>query len=110
MKTVVKLLLVAAVLNGAVRTAISALTYYQLKDSAQQMLVFGQRATPDELQEGIVGKASELSVPLTLENLVVRRDQLRTVATAAYTEPVEVFPNYHYPIDYSFTVEAMSLR
>ncbi len=110
MKTAFKLLLVAAVLNGVVRTGMSAVTYYQLKDSAQQMLVFGQRATPDELQEGIVTKAGELSLPLTFENLTVRRDSLRTVATGAYTETVEVFPLYRYPIDYSFTVEALLLR
>ena len=110
MKTAVKLLLVAAVLNGVVRTGMSAMTYYQLTDAARQMLVFGQRATPDELQDGIVSKASELSVPLTADNLVVRRDSLRTVAIGAYTEAVEVFPPYRYPIDYSFTVEALSVR
>jgi hypothetical protein len=39
----------------------------------------------------------------------VTRDGLKTTAAAAYTQPVEVFPNYKYPVKFQFTVEGVNL-
>ncbi len=109
MKTILKLLIAAVVLHGLYRAGVSAATYYELKDASQQMLVFGGRATPAQLQSGIVSKAEELAVPLSSENVVVTRDGIRTTAEASYTDSVEIFPRYRYPINYSFRVEAISM-
>jgi len=46
---------------------------------------------------------------LVFEDITVTRDGLKTTAQAAYTQPVEVFPNYKYPITFSFTVEGINL-
>jgi hypothetical protein len=110
MKTILKLLIAAAILHAVYRTGVSAATYYELKDSSQQMLIFGGGASPDQLQESILAKAEELSVALAPENVVVERVGVRTTAEASYTDPVEIFPRYRYPFNYSFRVEAISMR
>jgi hypothetical protein len=110
MKTVIKLLVAAAILHAVYRAGMSAATYYELKDASQQMLVFGGSATPAQLQESILAKAEELAVPLAPENVIVQREGVRTTAEASYTDPVELFPRYRYPFNYSFRVEAFSLR
>jgi hypothetical protein len=110
MKTLIKLLIAAAILHAVYRTGMSAATYYQLKDASQQILVFGGGATPDQLQKSILAKAEELAVPLEPGNVVVQREVGRTTAEASYTDPVEIFPRYRYPFNYSFRVEALSMR
>jgi hypothetical protein len=109
MKTLVKLLLAAVILHAVYRAGVSAAMYYELKDASQQMLLFGGRASPAELQQGILDKAAELEVPLAAEHVVVERDGVRTTASASYTDSIEMFPRYRYPFTYSFQVEAVSL-
>jgi hypothetical protein len=109
MKTVFKVLVAALVLNASVRGAWAMWQYSQLKDAAQQIVMFGQRASTDELQAGIVSKATELKVPLRADDVNVRREGVRTVAEASYTQPVQFFPNYPYPVKFSFSVDAVAL-
>lgn len=110
MKTIIQLLIVAAILHAVGRAALSAMTYYELKDASHEILVFGRDASEDQLAEGILVKASELHVPLQPEALAVRRDADRTVAEASYTETVELLPRYRFPVKYSFRVEALSFE
>jgi hypothetical protein len=41
--------------------------------------------------------------------VTVRRADQRTTASVSYTQPAEVFPNYQYPIGFSFSVDAFSM-
>jgi hypothetical protein len=109
MKTVIKLLLMLAVINAVFRAGNAAMTYYQLKDATEQMLTFGSETSTAQLQSRIVEKASELDLPLQIDDVRVRRQGTRTTASAAYTQPVELFPNYRYPMKFSYSVEAYSL-
>ena len=108
MKVIIKLLIVAAVLNACVRGAMAAWTYYQFKDAASQTILFGADASVGQLQEQILRRAAEFDVPITPENLVVSRDGPRTVAETSYTQPVELVPSYRHPFKFSFKVDALS--
>ena len=110
MKTIIKLLIAAALLNAAVRGGMAAFTHYQFRDRAEQLVIFGAGATPQELQNQILETAAELDIPIGPENIVVERDGARTRAEAAYVQPVEFFPNYTYPVNFSFHVEGFSVR
>jgi hypothetical protein len=61
------------------------------------------------LRDEILAKAKELNVPVAASDVSVQRDGVRTVARAAYTQPVEFLPNYAYPIKFTFLVDAVSL-
>ena len=110
MKTIIKLLIAAALLNAAARGGMAAFTYYQFKDRAEQLVIFGAKASPNELQNQILETAAELEIPIDPENVTVERDGMRTRAEAAYVQPVEFFPNYTYPINFSFRVEGFSVQ
>ena len=109
MKTLFKLVIAILVLNAAVRGALSMWQYYQFKDAAQQVVLFGQRADPEEIQANIVAKATEMSVPIRADDIKVSRDGARTVAEGFYIQRVQFFPNYPYPVKFSFIVDAISL-
>jgi len=109
MKTLFKLVVAVVLLNAVARGAWATWNYYQLRDTAQQLVTFGSRNTSRELQKEILSRASQLQVPLKPEDVKVHRDGARTIAEASYTLPVEFFPNYPYPVTFSFLVDAFSL-
>src|SRR5262245_3163259 len=109
MKFIIKCLIAAAILNAAARTGMAAAAYYQLKDQSLQLVTFGAKDSPGELQQQILDKAQDLDVPLDPADVEVSRTGLHTTATASYTQPVEVFPSYVYPLNFHFTVDAFSM-
>ncbi len=109
MKTLIKLLIVAAIVNATARVGMAAARYYQLKDESQELVTFGGNIVLGELQNQILLKAEQLRLPLASEDVLVTREGLRTTASAAYTDSVEVFPNYKYPIRFQFRVEGVNM-
>jgi hypothetical protein len=89
MKTLFKLVVAILVLNAAVRGGLAMWQYYQFKDAAQQVVLFGQRADPEEIQANIVAKATELSVLIRPDDVKVSRDGQRTIAQGSYIQPVD---------------------
>ncbi len=110
MKTIIKLLITLAILNAVARGAMVAWTYYQFRDKAEQLVIFGARSTPAELHEQIVAAAADLDVPVAPENVSVERQDARTRAQAEYVQPVELFPSYTYPLNFSFQVEGFATQ
>ncbi len=108
-KTVVKIAVALAIINAAFHGADAAWWYYQLKDAAQQLIVFGSQEHTTELHNRIIQKATELGVPLAPENVTVHREGTRTFVDARYTQPIEYFPNQVYPVDLAFSVEAYAV-
>ena len=109
MKTVLKLLLVAIVINACVRGGMAAAGYFRFKDAAQQAVLFGSDSTPEEIQLLIVERAQALKLPVVPENIQVSRQGGRTWADASYHQDIEVFPNQMYPVNWSFRVEGYSM-
>jgi hypothetical protein len=109
MKTIIKILIAIAILNASARVGMAAASYYQLKDASQELVTFGAQATPGDIQSHIIEKAQTFNVPLDAGDVEVTRDGLHTTARASYTQGVEVFPNYIYPINFRFSVEALSM-
>jgi hypothetical protein len=109
MKTLFKLVVAVLVLNAAVRGGLAMWQYYQFKDAAQQVVLFGQRSEPEEITANIVARAAALSVPLSPDDVKVSRDAMHTVAVGSYVRPVDFFPNYPYPVKFTFVVDAVNL-
>ena len=106
MKTLIKLIIAAVVVNAAFRGGSAYLKYYQFKDEIQQMILFGQAETVGDLTKQILGEAMKRDVPLEEEDVKVTREGARTVADVSYTDNVEVFPRYFFPVSFSFNAEA----
>ncbi len=109
MKTVIKLLAAAVVVNAAFRCGSVALKYYQFKDQTQQMVLFGQSEPVAVLTRQILEEAMKRSVPLEEEGLAVTHEGGRTLAEVSYSESVEVFPRIVYPLKFSFSAEAFGV-
>ena len=106
MKTLIKLIIAAVVVNAAYRGGSTYLKYYQFKDETEQMILFGQAEQVGDLAKQILGEAAKRDVPLDADDVMVMREGTRTLAEVSYTENVEIFPRYFYPVSFSFNAEA----
>ena len=109
MKTVLKVVIAVAVLNAAARAGDSAWRYYQLKDAAERALLVGSSATSERLHSQIMESAMDLQIPLEPEDLRVHWRTDRRIAEASYTQPIELFPSYRYPVQFSFNVDTVAV-
>ena len=110
MKTVIKLLVAAVVLNATVRLGMSAWTQYQFRDTVQEMVLFGATHTTAELKKEIIEEASEQGVPVADDDVDVQRQGMLTTAESTYVDDIELFPTYVYPMTWSFTVDARRIE
>ena len=109
MKTILKIAVALVLINAVVRVGLVAWSYYQLKDAAQQEVTFAGRMPADMIASRVFEKAVELQVPIEREAIAVSRDDTLVHLDASYTQPVELFPSYVYPVELSFSVEARAL-
>jgi hypothetical protein len=107
MKTIIKLLVAAAVINACARVGVAAWGYYQLQDAVHEIALFGGESTSD-MQTAIVAKAMDLNVPLDAAHVDVQRDGRHTMVQARYTKDVELFPGYTYAVPFSIDEDVLS--
>lgn len=108
-KTIFTMAIVVIILNAVGHAGMAAWRHFQVRDQAQQLILFGGNTSTADLEWQIAQIAEEFEVPVAREDIVVTRQGTRTVAEAYYTMPVELFPRFFYPIDLSFTVEAFAV-
>lgn len=110
MKTLLKILVVAAVVNGAYRFGMAEYRFSQLKDSTHSMLVLGTETPLEKLKGQILTKAATLHLPLPAEQVSLARQNITTTAAVSYHQDIEVFPGFTVPREYSFTHEISAFR
>ena len=106
MKTIIKLLVAALIVNATARLGLSAWTQYQFRDSVQELVLFGSSETPTELKKEILEEAGDQGVPVDDDDVVVDRQGMLTTAQATYVDEIELFPRYVYPMTWTFKVDA----
>jgi len=110
MKTLLKLLVVVAVLNAAYRFGMAEYRFSQLKETTKSVLVLGTNTPVEELRDQILRRAGDLELPVPADNVVMTREGVRTSAKVSYHQEIEIFPGYRFPRDYSFSEEIAALR
>jgi hypothetical protein len=109
-KTIFTTAIVVAVLNAIGHAGMATWRHFQVRDQAQQLILFGANTPTADLEWQIAQIAEEFEVPVAPEDIVVTRQGARTVAEAYYTMPIELFPRFFYPVDLSFSVESFALN
>ena len=104
-KLAIKLLVVLAILNAGVRSAAVAWDFYQFKDAAQQVALFGTRTPPATLRTQVLNKAEEFGIAIAPEQIVIKRQGASTTIETSYVEAVELFPSYVRELPLRFSVE-----
>ncbi len=110
MKTLLKLLVVAAVINAAYRFGMAEYRFSTFKDSTRSVLVLGTVTPTETLEAQILKRAGDLELPISADDVEVTRDGLRTTANVSYHQEIEAFPGYRYPRDFRLSEEIVALK
>ena len=106
LKTIIKLLVAAVILNAAWRVGSTFLTYYRFEDRLQEIAQFGGSRPVAEVREQAVKVSKELNVPIEPEAIIVRKTDREIFIDASYIDQLQVFPSYYYPWEFNLTVKA----
>ncbi len=109
MKTVIKLIIVALVLNAAYRVGSAYWTHYQFQDSIQQMAQFSEHAAPEDLRTKILEMAGTLGVPIEPDNLTITRGNRRIDIDGSYFRDLEIVPRFKRRWDFTIHVAVLTL-
>ena len=92
--------------NALYQTVPIALHQFQFKDGLQDLALFSQKASDQELVDRVMTLAEEHNIPLDRDYVTVQRTMGQLVISAAYTETMTFFPGFPYTRE--FDVEARS--
>ena len=105
MKLIIKLAILAIILNAGFRVGKEYLNYYQFRDTIREAAMFTAR-TDDELGTAVMDSATAYDVPLAPDGFTMRRDGREALVVGSYTKPIELFPGYKYEWKFPFTIQA----
>jgi hypothetical protein len=109
MKTLIKLIIAAAIIHATWRAGMVYFKYYQLKESMQEIALFSARQSDQDLKRRVEEMAKGLDIPLNPEDISVRRTDNHMLIDASYDERIELLPRYFYPWHFEVNVDALTL-
>jgi len=109
MRTIVKLVIVGLILNGAYRVGAAYWDHYAFEDAARDAAQFSM-ATERDIAQHLIGLAAEHDITLDAENVSIEKIPRRITIDGAYTRDIELVPRYTRPWDFSFHVVVLTLN
>jgi hypothetical protein len=92
--------------NALYQTAPIALHYFQFKDAVQELALFSQKSSDQELVDRVMTLADEHHIPLDRDYVAVQRSSGQVIITAAYIEAMTFFPGFQYQREVDVEVKA----
>ena len=87
-----------------------ALHYFQFKDAVQELALFSQKSSDQELVNRVMTAAEEHHIPLDRDYVAVQRGAGQVVITAAYVEAMTFFPGFQYQREVDVEVKAYTVN
>jgi hypothetical protein len=111
LKTVIKLLIVALVLNACVRGAIASWEHYRLRDAIEQEAKYSSLKTVPALRQHLAEVAAAHDVWLEPNDIQIEQDGSRITVTMAYYDYIELVPRlYTREHLFEFSIAVMPAR
>jgi len=107
-KLLIKLAIAALLANATWHVMSAYLSHYKFRDAVQQTTLFGNDKTVAELEKRILDLAAEYDVPLSADDVTVKRDLRHTITDGSYTRPIDLLPGYSRPWSFTFHVDTFS--
>lgn len=107
-KTLIKLALAALVVHACWRSTNVFLRYYRFKDAVHETALFASARSDSQVQARVLEIAQQLDIPVEPQNVVIRREENRTVIQAVYTDQIELLPTKFFPWEFKLDVDAFN--
>jgi hypothetical protein len=110
MRTIVKLVVVGLILNGAYRVGAAYWDHYAFEDATRDAAQFSSLATEREIAQHVIALAAEHDISIEPESVTIEKIPRRITIDGEYTRDVELVPRYTRPWDFSFHVVVLTLN
>lgn len=110
MKTLLKLVVTAAVLLATWRVGHVYWDHYQFEDAVKEAAQFTDRKTADQLPARVLDLAEKMEIPLEADHLSVVKDQRRVSVDATYVRTVEILPGFKRDWDFEVHVSVLVMN
>jgi hypothetical protein len=106
-RTLVKLGIFLLFVHALYRFVPSYYHYQQFKDAVHETALFSRERTDVQIIDRVMELAEKYRVPLSRDNVQVRREPARIAIDAAYVESIEWLPTYKRPWEFNIGEEAL---
>lgn len=95
MKTIIKLLIVALVLNACMRVGLAAWQYYEFKDAVAQEARFRGEEPVAKLHEYVLRLAEQQGLEVFPADVEIKKNGTQTTIAVAYLDVIELVPRLY---------------
>jgi hypothetical protein len=106
-RTLVKLGIFLLIVHALYRFVPIYFHYQEFKDAVHETALFSRERTDGQIVDLVMELAEKYQVPLSRDNVQVRRDGGRIAIDAAYVESIEWLPTYKRPWEFNVGEEAL---
>ena len=92
--------------NALYQTAPLGLRYFKFKDAVQELALFSQKSSDQELVDRVMALAEEHTIPLEREYVTVRRTSSQVIIAASYIDTMTFVPGHPYERQLDVEVKA----
>jgi hypothetical protein len=92
MTTIIKLVLVVALLTAAFQASRVILSNYQFEDDVEQAMLFAPNSSDDELVKKVLALAEEYDLPVAAEDIAISERSSDRIVDITYTTNVAFIP------------------
>jgi hypothetical protein len=96
--------------NALYQAAPVGLHHFQFKDAVQELALFSQKSSDQELVDRVMTLAEEHQIPLERDYVTVQRSPGQLIIKAAYLETMTFFPGFPYEREFDVEVKAYSVK
>ena len=104
MKTIIKLAISALIVNGAWRLGSEYVTLYAFRDAVREAAL-AKGLSEDRLRERIMELAAARGLPLSEDQVTIRREERHAFVSGSYVKPVALFPGIPYDWQFEWEVD-----
>jgi hypothetical protein len=109
-RVLIKLAIAVLIANAALRIGSAYASYYRFKDAVNETVLYGKERGDDQLRARILELAGDYDLPMAEDSFTIRHEENHTIADGAFTRPIDVLPNYHYPWHFTWHVDTYTLN
>ncbi len=96
--------------NALYQAAPIGVHYFEFKDALQELALFSQKSTDQDLVNRVMVLAEEHKIPLDRDYVTVKRTADQLIITAAYLDTMTFVPGVPYEREFDVEVKAYTLK
>lgn len=110
MKTLLKLVVMAAIIHASWRIGTAYWQHYQFEDAVKESAQFSERKKLETIQTNVMDLAERMDIPIQADQLTITKTNRKITVEGTYSRDIEVLPRYTRHWDFTVNVDVLSVN